>query len=364
MIIWDRVCNLLEKVHINNNKSIQLADRVKLNVEVKSNKYSSNYYQENEPNDAEDIPYNMYGVGGEDESKPDNLETPEEEELELTSSDSEDKEIKPALTNWDTKLRTFLTNTLNPITEEITKLLDSFTETASTYGKMIIAESHMSNEIKKLQPADIGGIAGGSKFKVHDLFFKFPTDTLCGKRWLYGEYQRDDILSGKACNHDLKGLSKCFIASRELNLNFNFPLFALLDYQGFRLTVMTTLPLSGNSLVYGSGDGGKTVNFSHEIHEKLVKIGNYLHLRPHIVENKEKPMALCGDIEIHRIRNNYTEEKEEFIYILDLARVFPPVHPNTETKKKNLNTIFYRLFRPEYFFFFFTSKITICKQEA
>ena len=34
------------------------------------------------------------------------------------------------------------------------------------------------------------------------------------------------------------------------------PIMALVDYRGFRLIAMSVLPVSGNSLIYGSKDAG------------------------------------------------------------------------------------------------------------
>eukprot|EP01124_Arcella_intermedia_P004535 TRINITY_DN12573_c1_g3_i5.p1 TRINITY_DN12573_c1_g3~~TRINITY_DN12573_c1_g3_i5.p1 ORF type:complete len:139 (+),score=40.68 TRINITY_DN12573_c1_g3_i5:306-722(+) len=136
---------------------------------------------------------------------------------------------------------------------------------------MIIAEQHVGNEEKKIKILDdAGGIAGGSKFKAHGLFFKYPIDAnVSGNKWLYGGAFQNSILAAKASNHDMKGFSYVMAVDKENN--FNYPLFSLFDFQGFRLMIMTELPISKSlkSLVYGSDDGGKTVQFDTEIHQKL-----------------------------------------------------------------------------------------------
>jgi hypothetical protein len=64
---------------------------------------------------------------------------------------------------------------------------------------------------------------------------------------------------------------------------------------------MTTLPISKETLIYGSNDGGKTMHCCDDIHEIIVEIGKKLGLKSHLVSDKQ--MALCGDIEIHQIPN-------------------------------------------------------------
>jgi len=91
---------------------------------------------------------------------------------------------------------------------------------------------------------------------------------------------------------------------------------------------------------YGSNDAGKTVHFESSIHEMVLKIGKVLHLQPHIVNDKE--MALCGDIEVHKIQKSSSEEN--LFYMLDLARVFPPACCLSDSPP---SSIFFRMLRPE-----------------
>lgn len=52
---------------------------------------------------------------------------------------------------------------------------------------------------------------------------------------------------------------------------------------------------------YGSADGGKTVNFDPEIHEKMLKVAKNLNVKPHQICNTGVELALCGDIEVHKV---------------------------------------------------------------
>jgi len=165
---------------------------------------------------------------------------------------------------------------------------------------MLIAEQHCNTNEKKIRPSDIGGVAGGTKFSVHGLFFKYPVDSKIGTSYLYGGKNPDDLSAGKATNHDFLGLTHCML-SDDLG-DTNYPLLALIDYQGFRLTVMTELPLTKESLLYGSNNAGVTIKTNEAVHEIMKKISKKLNLRPHMVKGVE--MALCGDVEIHQISND------------------------------------------------------------
>lgn len=48
------------------------------------------------------------------------------------------------------------------------------------YGRVIIAERNLAAADKTIAPTDIGGLAGGDKFVVHDIVFKFPTTAAPG----------------------------------------------------------------------------------------------------------------------------------------------------------------------------------------
>ena len=55
---------------------------------------------------------------------------------------------------------------------------------------------------------------------------------------------------------------------------------ALIDYRGWRLQAVSVLPIDGNSLVYGSADGGRTVRKENYAINKLMKdAGKLLNLK-------------------------------------------------------------------------------------
>jgi hypothetical protein len=277
-----------------------------------------------------------------------------EEEIE---SDSEKLQPIGKLSEWDLNIMDIRLKRLSELSElselkleKFVELCDNFFFTASTYCQMLVAEQHCNTRDKKIYPEDFGGVAGGTKFSVHGLFFKYPVDTCIDKRngiWLYGGYNHDDNGAAKASNHDLKGQTYCMMADE--NVRLNFPLLSLIDYQGFRLTVMTTLPITSQTLVYGSNDAGKTIKNNNDVHEELKNIAKRLNLRPHLVR-PDIETALCGDIEIHNLTKE--NDNQPIYFALDLARVFPPTIPSNDICIGDpAGSIFFRMFRPEYILF-------------
>ena len=47
---------------------------------------------------------------------------------------------------------------------------------AEAYGRIIISEMCLPDEDKTIKPTALGGIAGGQKFIVQDILFKFAVD--------------------------------------------------------------------------------------------------------------------------------------------------------------------------------------------
>lgn len=54
------------------------------------------------------------------------------------------------------------------------------------YGKIIIEENYLSVEEKSIKPISIGGTAGGSKYRVQEILFKFAVDN-------HGLYHGDEF---------------------------------------------------------------------------------------------------------------------------------------------------------------------------
>ena len=155
----------------------------------------------------------------------------------------------------------------------------------------------------------MGGFAGGDKYKVNNIIFKFAVDS-------HGLFDCEEAAM-KVAGHDLKGLISYY--NLEMG-NMHFPLMALVDYLGYRLIALSVLPISNETIVYGSADAGKTIhNSSPEFSKIMQKAAVRLNLKTHIVGKDPSEQVLlssAGDIEGH-ISNNTC-------YLLDFSRTFPP----------------------------------------
>lgn len=65
--------------------------------------------------------------------------------------------------------------------------------------RVIISELYVDN--KTIPPIDVGGVAGGSKYIVQGILFKFTLDTcLPNGVWLYGKNKRNDEKGTRFCD--------------------------------------------------------------------------------------------------------------------------------------------------------------------
>eukprot|EP00698_Gefionella_okellyi_P014694 TRINITY_DN4082_c0_g1_i1.p1 TRINITY_DN4082_c0_g1~~TRINITY_DN4082_c0_g1_i1.p1 ORF type:complete len:1070 (-),score=233.51 TRINITY_DN4082_c0_g1_i1:497-3301(-) len=103
--------------------------------------------------------------------------------------------------------------------------------------------------------------------------------------------------------------------------NLHVPLSCVLTYLGYRVMVMSVLPVNGSAtLISGSTDAGSTVlDSSDQFRAIAAEAGRILNAKPHVVAGKTVPLA-C-DVEGHMgLDGRY--------YMLDTARVMPPAWPS------------------------------------
>lgn len=139
------------------------------------------------------------------------------------------------------------------------ELTQDFCYCAKTYGKIIIMEVSLSNKLKTIKPVDIGGAAGGVKYLIQGILFKFSKDSLLQEGlWMYGGYEgASDEKAMKAALHEFKGV----VSLHKLEIKgLHLPLVAIIDFRGFRLIASSWLPISKETLAYGSSDGGITIH--------------------------------------------------------------------------------------------------------
>eukprot|EP01091_Cochliopodium_minus_P008798 TRINITY_DN2050_c0_g2_i9.p1 TRINITY_DN2050_c0_g2~~TRINITY_DN2050_c0_g2_i9.p1 ORF type:complete len:1349 (-),score=401.15 TRINITY_DN2050_c0_g2_i9:136-4182(-) len=209
-------------------------------------------------------------------------------------------------------------------------LAQDFVYCAETYGRIIISEKCLPNEKKTIKPVGIGGIAGGEKYIIQGILFKFAIDF----EGIYG----GDEGAMKAAGHELNGLMTYFNQNIE---GLHVPLMALIDYRGYRVTAISLLPIGKDTIVYGSFDAGNTVYDSEpKVNEMMEKLGKKMNIKGHIVGGKKKVLIYGpADIEVHKGKG-----EDERFYVLDFARYMPPQTPKKSQWQKTL----YQLLRPEF----------------
>jgi hypothetical protein len=222
------------------------------------------------------------------------------------------------------------------------ELTRDFNECAKLYGKIIISERHLPVHLKSVRPAKLGGIAGGQKFVVANIVFKFAQDVLLpGGEYLYGGSEPDEEAAHKAAGHERKGIN-CII-QRALE-GVAVPLMTLVDFRGFRLSAQSLVPIGPGSLVYGSEDAGRTI-LSGEGSRHLPTIRALsvaLHLCEHRVQDgtgREHALHLPVDIEVHQSKRD-----PRTIFCIDTARLMPPMRAARDRKRD----IYSKLFRQEF----------------
>ncbi|MDP2437556.1 MAG: hypothetical protein Q8P67_17575 [archaeon] len=242
------------------------------------------------------------------------------------------------------------------LNEELVHLSDDFIQAANTYGRIIISERYLA---KKTIPPDpsYGGAAGGEKYVVNQILFKFAVDF----KGLYG----GDHGAAKAAGQELKGLIAYYRYDDAFSIQLEFPQFfeiyftfffplqnscgvpqllvplmALVDYMGFRMIAISILPVTPSTLVYGSADAGITVHDDNsEFSKCMLQAAKRLNLAPHYcgAPGAQRRLSAACDVEGHV----GTDGK---FYLLDFSRTFPPTMPN----RKIVNSHLFQLFRSEF----------------
>ena len=221
----------------------------------------------------------------------------------------------------------------SPLTERGTKLHQlslEFVEVATKIGKIIVEERNLSHFQKSLPPIFTNGVAGGEKFKVKGIFFKYAVN----KNKLF----ESDEQAMKIAGHELRGHTA--LVSCGMMHGLKLGLMTLIDYRGFRLTATSSLPINDSTLVYGSSDGGNNVvsrlNIMSDVMKNCAKV---LNLKGHFAgirsDSRQFMYGPC-DLEGHL-------GKDGKLYVIDLARLFPPETPDRKTP----GSFLYKLLRPE-----------------
>ena len=97
--------------------------------------------------------------------------------LVFTHTRAEDWNARFQRTIQDLKTHGKLHSDRMRIYSELSNLAQDFIHCAKTYGRIIISEGHTPYELKTIKPAKMGGFAGGDKYLVNNIMFKFAVDS-------------------------------------------------------------------------------------------------------------------------------------------------------------------------------------------
>ena len=137
----------------------------------------------------------------------------------------------------------------------------------------LVNEINLPLEKKTIVPINLGGTAGGDKFFKEQFFFKFVSPSQIK---MYGGVHE----AAKSFGHELKSMQ----ALLSCNIpTIHFPLMMICEYRGHKVMVVSKLPISSETLVWGSADGGRTIRTAKEMSSNVEKIGNQLRLAKHKV---------------------------------------------------------------------------------
>jgi len=249
---------------------------------------------------------------------------------------------------------------------EITK---EFTHLAVQYSRILVEELGLPLSQRTITPIQAGGVAGGEKYLLHGLLFKFAIDPTC-------RIYADADLARASAGHELKGLDAVMEASGAFDPQryysrvgaaaaepIFFPLQCLVDYRGYRLIASSLLPIQNKkSLVYGCSDvasqnfsvfnGINCGDISAAI--SMAQISANMNLKPHRVGDNSVNILHAVDLEVHR---STTDSR---LYALDFARTLPPeCSDSTRAARTCLRgTHLTHLLRPEYLKRYLTASLS------
>ena len=216
--------------------------------------------------------------------------------------------------DWTEEWKAILDKPSHSPIQKLLKLLElenlalEFEEAAKDIVKTIV---HERNKLKKSIPSiNAGGIAGGIKYSYKNMFFKFTLDS-------EGLYSGDEFAS-KAAGRELQGLRSYLQWIVSEGGKLYTALFCLVDYAGYRVIASSMLPIGGDTLVYGSCDGGRTVMNAMFLRATMRDAAKWLNIKAH--KSANELIYAPTDIEVHNGRDGC-------LYILDTARVLPPEQP-------------------------------------
>lgn len=169
---------------------------------------------------------------------------------------------------------------------------------------------------------------GGKKYIVNNILFKFAVDY----HGLFG----NDYSAAKAAGNELRGLIGYFNCEiPELNV----PLMALVDYRGFRLIAMSILPVSPDTIIYGSCDAGRNIHARDEKFNAIMKkAAEKLHIKPHLCRIADSTENLHIDYDEEDLKLPVLNENEK-IPLLSRSHSSPSVESDLRESNETLSSL-------------------------
>lgn len=127
--------------------------------------------------------------------------------------------------------------------------------------------------------------------------------------------------ASKASKHDLRGCAAVFGAAfmtptaADPTQRIHTPLMTVIDHMGFRLTAMSVLPISHETIVYGTAGLSAVRNTHAGLAAAARRIAAALNIKRHLVHNAWLHTAF--DVEGH-------VGADHRLYMCDFARLCPP----------------------------------------
>eukprot|EP00941_MAST-03F_sp_MAST-3F-sp1_P005301 g5301.t1 len=206
----------------------------------------------------------------------------------------------------------------------LTEITHDFIFLARTYAKVIIAEQFLPPDSRTIKgdTQSIGGLAGGEKFIVGDIFFKVAK----GSALYNGSYE----FGAKALTSELLGTQHAFNAGVK---GLHFALQTVIDFLGYRLLAQALLPIgtltanNNKSIQLGSSDALWTMySGDNNLSKQTLELSRALNLQSHTViersTGKVHMVHTAADVEGH------LSQTDGRAYLVDLARLFPPESPD------------------------------------
>lgn len=218
--------------------------------------------------------------------------------------------------------------------EALVTLVERFTKAAQEIASEVILDRRKPASERMFHPIDAGGVAGGVKYLLRNLFLKVSVD----HTGMYGGNQ----IAGKAASLEILATNHLLDALGQYSpdTKLHFPLCCVVFFGGVAVLVSSCLPIGSDSLRYGSADGGKTVFASDlQLNSLIQQLAEACNLKKH--QCAKTDIFLAADVEGHVGTDGH-------FYLLDTARTFPcesPLLPSMGPKRRNGHL--FKLLRPE-----------------